>query len=49
MADKKEKPLTDSNSGNIANLLWLRDGKIFFILRGVINSDLVLIKDGDDN
>ena len=47
MTDKKEKPLTDSNSGNIANFLWSRDGKKIFILRGVINSDLVLIKDVD--
>jgi Tol biopolymer transport system component len=49
MTDKKEKPLTDSNSGNIANFLWSRDGKKIFILRGVVNSDLVLIKDSNSS
>jgi serine/threonine protein kinase len=49
VSDKKEKPLTVSNSGNIANFLWSRDGKKIFILRGVMNSDLVLIKDGEYN
>ena len=48
MADKKEKPLTDFNSSSITNFTWSRDGKKIFILRGLVNGDLVLIKDGGD-
>lgn len=47
LADKKEKPLTSLSSGNITNFTWSRDGKKVFILRGLVNSDLVLIKDGN--
>jgi serine/threonine protein kinase len=43
--DGKPKPLTDFNSGKIIDFAWSSDGKKIFIVRGVTNSDLVLIKD----
>jgi serine/threonine protein kinase len=43
---KKETPLTTFNSGNIMAFTWSSDGKKLFIVRGIYNSDLVLIKDG---
>lgn len=43
---KKENPLTAFNSGNITAFTWSSDGKKLFIVRGIYNSDLVLIKDG---
>jgi serine/threonine protein kinase/dipeptidyl aminopeptidase/acylaminoacyl peptidase len=49
IADKKEKPLTDFNSSNITNFTWSRDGKKIFIQRGLVNGDLVLIKDGGNS
>ena len=45
VADKKETPLTEFASGNISNFAWSHDGKRLFIIRSIINSDLVLIKD----
>lgn len=44
--DSKPKPLTDFTSGKIIDFTWSNDGKKLFIVRGVTNSDLVLIKDG---
>ena len=44
--NKKEKPLTTFNSGNITSFAWSNDGKKLFIVRGIYNSDLILIKDG---
>jgi len=44
--DRKEKHLTEFNSGNIANFIWSNDGKKLIIVKAVYNSDLVLIKDG---
>ena len=41
----KAKPLTDFNSGKIIDFTRSSDGKKFFIVRGITNSDLVLIKD----
>ena len=41
----KPKSLTDFNSGKIIDFTWSSDGKKLFMVRGVINSDLVLIKD----
>jgi len=41
----KPKPLTDFNSGKIIDFSWSSDGKKLFIVRGIFNSDLVLIKD----
>jgi len=49
LADKKEKPLTEFSSSNITNFTWSRDGKKIFILRGLVNGDLVLIKDGSNS
>lgn len=43
--DKKETPLTDFKSGVITNFLWSHDGKRLLIVRGIVNNDLVLIKD----
>ncbi|HTK25250.1 MAG TPA: protein kinase [Pyrinomonadaceae bacterium] len=43
--DRKEKHLTEFNSGNIANFIWSNDGKKLIIVKAVYNSDLVLIKD----
>ncbi|MFN2392693.1 MAG: protein kinase, partial [Pyrinomonadaceae bacterium] len=43
--DKKEKQITEFNSGNITNFAWSRNGKKLFIVRGIVNSDLILIKD----
>jgi serine/threonine protein kinase len=44
LADGKETPLTDFKSGNISFFVWSRDGKRLFIIRGIVNSDLILIK-----
>jgi serine/threonine protein kinase/dipeptidyl aminopeptidase/acylaminoacyl peptidase len=41
----KSKQLTNFNSGIILNFDWANDGKRLFIVRGIINSDLILIKD----
>ncbi len=43
--DGKPKPLTDFNAGKIVDFAWSNDGKKLFIVRGITNSDLVLIKD----
>ncbi len=45
VADKEETPITNFNSGNLMNFTWSHDGKEIFLVRGIINSDLVLIKD----
>ncbi|MBA2495184.1 MAG: PD40 domain-containing protein, partial [Acidobacteria bacterium] len=42
--ESKPKPLTDFNSGKIIDFSWSSDGKKLFIVRGIVNSDLVLIK-----
>ena len=44
--NKKEKPLTAFSSGNITSFVWSNDGKKLFLVRGIYNSDLILIKDG---
>ncbi|HEX8565535.1 MAG TPA: protein kinase [Pyrinomonadaceae bacterium] len=41
----KPQPITDFKSGRIFNYAWSRDGKRLFISRGIVNSDLVLIRD----
>ena len=44
--DGKEKtPLTDLNSGVLTNFTWSNDRKKLFLVKGLINSDLVLIRD----
>jgi len=45
LADDKPKFLTDFKSGEIIDFTRSSDGKKFFIVRGITNSDLVLIKD----
>lgn len=39
------KPLTNFNSGTIVKLETSRDGKRFFLVRAIVNADLILIKD----
>lgn len=39
-----QKPLTNFNSGHILNFSWSKDGKKIYIVRGIINNELVLIK-----
>lgn len=39
------QPITDFKSGRIFNFAWSRDGKNIFIVRGIVNSDLILIQD----
>jgi eukaryotic-like serine/threonine-protein kinase len=41
----KPQPITDFKSGRIFNFTWSRDGKSLFIVRGIVNNDLVLIQD----
>jgi serine/threonine protein kinase/dipeptidyl aminopeptidase/acylaminoacyl peptidase len=41
----KPQPITDFKSGRIFNYAWSRDGKRLFISRGIVNNDLVLIRD----
>ncbi len=38
------KPITSFNSGHILNFGWTRDGKKIYIVRGIINNELVLLK-----
>ncbi len=45
--DKKEKQLTEFKSGDLVDFSWSKDGKKLFIVRGITNSDLVLIKDAE--
>jgi serine/threonine protein kinase len=40
----KPKQLTNFNSGMILNFNWTNDGKRLYIVRGIFNSDLILIK-----
>ncbi|MEZ5344692.1 MAG: LpqB family beta-propeller domain-containing protein [Pyrinomonadaceae bacterium] len=46
--DAKESEITNFNSGNLINFAWSKDGKDVFLVRGIINSDLVLIKDSSE-
>jgi serine/threonine protein kinase len=43
--NSKPRQLTNFNSGMILNFDWTNDGKRLFIVRGIFNSDLILIKD----
>ncbi len=43
--NKKETPMTDFNSGSISNFIWSQDKKKIFIVRSIVNTDLVLVKD----
>lgn len=40
-----KEPLTNFSSGRIANYAWSKDGKNLHIVRNIVNSDLILIKD----
>lgn len=44
-ADQKEKQITDFNTANLLSFSWSRPGDKIFIVRGIINSDLILIKE----
>ncbi|HEY8561779.1 MAG TPA: protein kinase [Pyrinomonadaceae bacterium] len=39
------QPVTDFKTGRIFNFTWAADGKKLYIVRGNINSDLILIRD----
>ena len=39
------KPLTNFNSGIILNFAWSQDGKRLYIVRGIVNNELVLLRD----
>ena len=39
------QPVTDFKSGKILNFAWSRDGKNLFLVRGITNNDLILIRD----
>lgn len=41
----KLKQLTELSSGKVKGLSWSADGKKLYIVRGVVNSDLILIKE----
>lgn len=38
------KPLTNFTSGHILNFAWTKDGKKLYIVRGIINNEVVLLK-----
>lgn len=41
----KPELLADLKTGRIFNFAWSRDGKSIYVARGVVNNDLVLIRD----
>lgn len=41
----RPKQLTEFNSGKIMNLKWSADAKKLYIVRGIINSDLIMIRE----
>ncbi|REJ78154.1 MAG: hypothetical protein DWQ47_17570 [Acidobacteria bacterium] len=43
--EKEPKPLTEFGGGMLMNFIWSNDGKSIYAVRGMINSDLVLIRD----
>jgi eukaryotic-like serine/threonine-protein kinase len=45
--DGEETQLTDFSSGSISNYAWSADHKRILIIRGIVNFDLVLVKDED--
>jgi eukaryotic-like serine/threonine-protein kinase len=44
LTDAKPQSVTDFKSGRIFNFTWSRDGKKIYVVRGIVNNDLVLIK-----
>ncbi|QQS41590.1 MAG: serine/threonine-protein kinase [Acidobacteriota bacterium] len=42
---EEPKPLTEFSGGMLMNFIWSNDGKSIYAVRGMINSDLVLIRD----
>mgnify|MGYP006202636357 CR=1 FL=1 len=43
------QPVTDFKSGRIFNFAWSADGKTLYIVRGNVNSDLILIRDSGNS
>ena len=41
--------ITDFKSGRISNFAWSADGKNLFLVRGITNNDLILIRDSNFN
>lgn len=44
-----QQPLTDFKSGKILNFAWSNDGKSVFVVRGITNNDLILIREAAIN
>ncbi len=47
--DKTETVITNFNSGKLVSFTWSNDGNRIFIVRGIMNSDLVLIRDNPES
>ena len=45
LSKRQESVLTSFNSSSVVNFTWANDGKKMFIVKSVIDSDLILIKD----
>ena len=45
----KPKGMTDFNSGKIMSMTWSGDAKKLYIVRGIFNSDLILIKESPNS
>lgn len=46
--DKQETQITEFNTDNLLTFSWSKKGNKIFVVRGIINSDLVLIKDNSE-
>jgi serine/threonine protein kinase/Tol biopolymer transport system component len=44
---KQTRPLTNFTSGRVNNFAWSHDGKTLFVVRPIVNNDLILIKDSN--
>lgn len=44
MDDTQPKPITNFSSGHILNFAWTKEGKKLYIVRGIINNEVVLLK-----
>jgi Tol biopolymer transport system component len=45
----QQQPITDFKSGRIFNYTWTQDGKTIFIVRAIVNNDLVMIRDAESS
>jgi len=44
---QKVEPMTDLRAGRILNYAWSDDGRYLFYVRGIVNSDLILMRSTD--